>query len=108
MPRCERISKASNLDAAEMRKIFPQILYAVEFLHANGISHCDIKPNNIMKRGDNYVLIDFDRSTICNTCEYIDSAMYVRPPEAIGKRSNFAAAPIDCWGVGVTMLCLMD
>ena len=47
-----------------IRKFLTQLIEVIEYLHANGISHCDIKPDNIMITKDhhNVMLIDLDKT----------------------------------------------
>jgi len=40
--------KMHNLDLSQRLKLFKQLTQAVAFCHANGIVHCDIKPNNVL------------------------------------------------------------
>lgn len=47
-----------------IHKILTQLIEVVLYLHANGISHCDIKPDNIIitKGHHNLMLIDLDKT----------------------------------------------
>jgi serine/threonine protein kinase len=47
------------LDVHEQRSFLRQLLSAVAYSHENGVLHLDIKPSNIMIRGENLVLADF-------------------------------------------------
>ena len=50
------------LSAKEARKILKQLCSALYVLHSIGVIHRDIKPKNVIMRGDEAVLIDFDAS----------------------------------------------
>ena len=42
-----------------MMAMISQLFHALELLHSFGYSHGDIKPENILLKGDNVKLIDF-------------------------------------------------
>ena len=52
------------LSHAQARKIGRQLCQALWVLHAIGAIHRDVKPENVIMRGNNAVLIDFDASRI--------------------------------------------
>src|SRR5581483_9913609 len=55
-----RLKPGRHLDAAELARILPPLLDALEAVHAKGFLHRDIKPDNIFIRGDGTpLLIDF-------------------------------------------------
>ena len=84
-----------------------QLLNAVYNLHSNNILHMDIKPENILIRGNNIFLCDFGLSTIENEFEkssYIVSRWY-RAPEihfCRSKKLRYTKA-MDCWSVGCVL-----
>ncbi len=43
----------------ELERIFYFLLNSLDFIHKEGIIHRDIKPQNILTNGDNFVLCDF-------------------------------------------------
>lgn len=55
----------AEIPSAELRRrVFSQLLDAVEYLHTKGIIHNDLKPDNLLisRSGNNLKLIDFDLS----------------------------------------------
>ena len=50
--------------AAEARQITRQLCSALWVLHSMGVVHRDVKPDNVIIRGKEAVLIDFDASRI--------------------------------------------
>ena len=84
-----------------------QLLNAVYNLHSNNILHMDIKPENILVRGNHIFLCDFGLSTIENEFEkssYIVSRWY-RAPEIHFCRSKTIkyTKAMDCWSVGCVL-----
>lgn len=62
----ERIAeKKGGLSEDEMMKYASQIGAGLSYLHSKGVLHLDVKPGNVMLRGDgSAVLIDFDLSVM--------------------------------------------
>jgi formylglycine-generating enzyme required for sulfatase activity len=56
-----------RLDAATVERLLEQIGGALGHLHGKGILHLDVKPDNIIQRGDTFVLIDFGEARTFDT-----------------------------------------
>ncbi|MAT62506.1 MAG: hypothetical protein CL881_01765 [Dehalococcoidia bacterium] len=84
-----------------------QLLHAVYNLHSNNILHMDIKPENILVRGNHIFLCDFGLSTMVgelNRDNYVVSRWY-RAPEIYfckARRLKYTKA-MDCWSVGCVL-----
>ncbi|KAJ2004595.1 Serine/threonine protein kinase [Coemansia thaxteri] len=98
---------------ALIRRLFLQLVSAVEHCHAHGVFHRDIKPENILvtRDGLNVKLIDFGLSTGQSTCHEIGcgSAYYMSPEcqgGIQGEVRQYAAAPNDTWALGVILINL--
>lgn len=85
---CSYVKAKRRLSEDESRRIFFQILQAIEYLHALGVTHRDVKLENVLfvDSGRDVKLIDFGFSTVCQpgkklkvfcgtpSCEYFSSA----------------------------------
>lgn len=85
-----------------IRNVMEQILQGIQFLHDNGIIHCDIKPDNVLfdnENMDNLLIIDLGSAstTPSGFGDYIQSRFY-RSPEVILKLSY--TNKIDIWSAG--------
>lgn len=58
------ILEGGSLTVAEAKQITRQICSALWVLHSMGVVHRDVKPDNVIIRGKEAVLIDFDASRI--------------------------------------------
>jgi len=61
--------KKGRLKEKDVVKIMKQLLYALSYIHSQGLVHRDIKPDNIMQaEEDNFdriYICDFGSSTVC-------------------------------------------
>ena len=58
------ILKGGLLATAEAKRITRQLCSALWVLHSMGVVHRDVKPDNVIIRGQEAVLIDFDASRV--------------------------------------------
>ncbi|OHT01876.1 CMGC family protein kinase [Tritrichomonas foetus] len=93
----------STLDLLlSIRTIMKQLMEALCFIHMNGVIHCDLKPDNILFKGEsthNICLIDFGSATtsMCGQGQYIQSRFYRSPEVMLGLPYN---SMIDIWSAG--------
>jgi len=99
------------LNELEAMQIFKQILSAIAYCHSKGISHRDLKLENILITDKKTIkIIDFGFSVwskkekklkvFCGTPTYM-------APEIISK-SEYEGPPTDIWAMGIilyTLLC---
>lgn len=87
----EWISSASALytsgNPAETWPFLHDVASALSYCHARGVVHCDIKLDNIMRRGDRFVLIDFGSACFVDNGvaapRYEVNPVGHRPPETL-------------------------
>ncbi len=89
-----------NLDA--MQPIWLDICKGLEYIHASGIIHCDVKPGNILLKsgGERAVLCDFGNAVTSPTVPSGGTPCYV-PPEGLYGKWSYGG---DVWALGVTLL----
>lgn len=105
--RCQYVGKDEL-----SKKIFLQILDAVEYCHKLGIYHRDLKPENILvtDHGDTVKLADFGLATSDDRSEdYGCGSTFYMSPECLQPSSRkpfYRCAPNDVWGLGVILVNL--
>ncbi|KAJ2703501.1 Serine/threonine protein kinase [Coemansia sp. IMI 209128] len=97
-----------------VRRLFIQLVSAVQHCHAHGIYHRDLKPENVLvtRDGINVKLIDFGLATDKPWCREIccGSAHYMSPEcqgGINGDLSQYEAAPSDVWSLGIILINLV-
>ncbi|UZJ53058.1 hypothetical protein CBS101457_002378 [Exobasidium rhododendri] len=107
-----------QLARAEMditvKKVFLQLLDAVEYCHVNGIYHRDLKPENILclQDGAKVVLADFGLATHeKDSNDFGCGSTFYMGPECQGGISNnikmYNTAANDIWSLGVILVNLI-
>lgn len=90
----------------EYYKILFDLIIALNYLHHNNIIHGDIKPNNIIIRGDMPVYIDYDlckiiQETNIRSTHKIFGTKYYMSPELVLKKQY--TQKTDIWSLGMTL-----
>lgn len=97
----------STITLPDCHVLWKQMSSALAYLHANSVTHDDVKPENIMwhSEGQRSVLIDFGAALNC-TVQPVElfnpsgTPPYV-PPEFLQRRKRSAG---DVWALGIVML----
>lgn len=97
--------KGALFTPEETRGIVTQICRALWMLHSLGAVHRDVKPENIILRGSDAILIDFDAARLhkpeCDTDTQVLGTTGFAAPEQYGLGQSDARA--DIYSVGVLM-----
>ncbi|KTW27364.1 hypothetical protein T552_02343 [Pneumocystis carinii B80] len=103
---------ATPYSETECRKWFRDLMLGVEYLHANGICHCDIKPENLLLSKDGTLKItDFSISkmfTRDDSFRKIKGTPAFMAPELCFSDGNIVSGKAaDIWSMGITLWCLI-
>lgn len=96
---------ARERDPAGRIDLIVQVLYALVYLHRQGILHCDLKPSNILVTRDGSVkVLDFgiseDRDDNDHAGTILGSVAYMAPEVIEGRRPSEAS---DLFSLGAVM-----
>eukprot|EP01103_Thecamoeba_quadrilineata_P010999 TRINITY_DN2526_c0_g1_i1.p1 TRINITY_DN2526_c0_g1~~TRINITY_DN2526_c0_g1_i1.p1 ORF type:complete len:657 (+),score=117.88 TRINITY_DN2526_c0_g1_i1:170-2140(+) len=94
----------------EARRLFRQMISAVDYMHRAGIVHRDLKLENILLDGEyNVKIIDlglgnfFDQNSLLKT--FCGSADYAAPE--LWKGQAYYAPAVDVWSLGVCLFAML-
>ncbi len=98
-------------DEPSVMAIFAQVLCGVQALHAQGVVHCDLKPQNVLfVRNQSVVpfikLADLgsaQRSDVANTPKHEGTLAFLAPECVLGAPASFSS---DVWGLGCILYTL--
>jgi len=97
------ILRGGTLPENEARTVAMQLCAALYVLHSMGAVHRDVKPENVILRGNEAVLIDFDAARIykdeCESDTQVLGTMGFAAPEQYGIVQSDARADIFSLGV---------
>eukprot|EP00667_Euglena_gracilis_P001568 EG_transcript_1569 len=93
--------------------VFRQLMLGVEWLHARGVIHKDLKPSNIMiSLSGGVKLVDFGVSEVLslysksNTCHSSQGTPMFQAPEVVSGKP-FSGPPSDVWSCGVILYLMV-
>ena len=100
-----------TLPEEEGKRLIKQLVQVLSYLHSQGITHRDIKLENIiLNEKSNIKVIDFVFSTVYNPQKKIKmfcgTPSYMAPE--IVSRFEYYGPPADIWAAGVLLFCLLN
>jgi serine/threonine protein kinase len=102
-----------RIDEASARRVFQQIVCALDYCHSLGVYHRDIKPDNILLDAvGNIKVADFGLSALTDTAQreaqlhtVCGTPMFIAPE--VFQRCGYDGAKADVWACGVLLFRLM-
>jgi [calcium/calmodulin-dependent protein kinase] kinase len=105
--------RADPYDEEQCRHWFRDMILGIEYLHAQGIIHRDIKPDNclvteegVLKIVDFGVSEMFEKDSEMNTAKSAGSPAFMPPELCVAKHGHISGRAADIWSMGVTLYCL--
>lgn len=114
------IRESKPFDEINAKKLFAQIVSAVNHMHQKGIAHRDLKMGNIlMRKGLNVIVSDFGLSRVSfreskggkmSSTHFCGTVPYMAPEVLINKKQKHKYDPFmaDIWALGVILYCLLN
>jgi len=106
----DKITELGKYSEADAAGVVVQIFRGLSHMHAKGIAHCDLKPDNFLFHESGALkIIDFGMSKRVprgydNQLSVLCGTPYYTAPEVIKGEYHEAA---DCWSVGVVMFVML-
>ena len=105
--------QADPYDDESCRCWFRDLILGIEYLHAQGVVHRDIKPDNLLLTEDDVLkIVDFGVSEIFEkhsdmmTAKSAGSPAFLPPELCVAKHGGISGKAADIWSMGVTLYCL--
>ncbi len=102
--------EAGPLPLSRSHKLIGDVLLALEYAHKNGVIHLDVKPENILVRGEQALLADFgfakDLAQVAITGDNVmlGTPSYMAPEQFQGERSDPRS---DLYAAGAVLYHMM-
>ena len=104
----QAVKHLGPIDPEHVCWIFERLLAGLNYLHANGVIHGDIKPQNIVLQPQNHtaIMIDFGLSMVKPTRKSanIGFTSHFSPPEQLSSERKPLVPESDLYALGMTML----
>ncbi|TGO26146.1 hypothetical protein BPAE_0065g00220 [Botrytis paeoniae] len=105
--------KADPYDVESCRCWFRDLILGIEYLHAQGVVHRDIKPDNLLLTEDDVLkVVDFGVSEMFKkasdmmTAKSTGSPAFLPPELCVTKHGDVSGRAADIWSMGISLYCL--
>jgi [calcium/calmodulin-dependent protein kinase] kinase len=105
--------RAQPYSEEQCRCWFRDMILGIEYLHAQGIIHRDIKPDNCLITHDDILkIVDFgvsemfEKESTMHTAKSAGSPAFMPPELCVAKHGPVSGKAVDIWSMGVTLYCL--
>ncbi|KAH3984546.1 hypothetical protein HBI46_127380 [Parastagonospora nodorum] len=106
--------RADPYTEEQSRCWFRDMVLGLEYLHAQGIIHRDIKPDNcLVTQEDVLKIVDFgvsemfDKEGEMKTAKSAGSPAFMPPELCVAKHGEVSGRAADIWSMGCTLFCLL-
>ncbi|XP_021763098.1 wee1-like protein kinase [Chenopodium quinoa] len=96
-----------SLTEEEVLEVFLQIARALQYIHAGGIAHLDVKPENIYVKNGGYKLGDFGCATLLDNSLPIEEGDARYMPQEILNEKYDHLDKVDIFSLGVSIYELL-